>query len=63
MTEALTEVAGWALRQPSIWRIDAVADIENIGSMRVMEKPGSSGRESFADGSSIRTPALIPVTA
>ena len=40
MTEALTKVAGWALRQPSIWRIGAVADIENIGSMRVMEKTG-----------------------
>ena len=40
MTEALTEVVEWALRQPSIWRIGAVADIENIGSMRVMEKAG-----------------------
>ena len=40
MTEALTEVAAWALRQPSIWRIGAVADIENVGSMRVMEKAG-----------------------
>ena len=40
MTEALTEVAAWALSQPSIWRIGAVADIENVGSMRVMEKAG-----------------------
>lgn len=40
MTEALTEVVAWALRQPSIWRIGAVADIENIGSLRVMEKAG-----------------------
>lgn len=40
MTEALNEVAAWALRQPLIWRIGAVADIENIGSMRVMEKAG-----------------------
>lgn len=40
MTEALTEVVAWALRQPLIWRIGAMADIENIGSMRVMEKSG-----------------------
>ena len=40
MTEVLTEVTGWALRQPSIWRIGAVADMENIASMRVMEKAG-----------------------
>ena len=40
MTEALTEIAGWALRQPLIWRIGAFADVENIGSIRVMEKSG-----------------------
>lgn len=40
MTEALAEVVACALRQPSVWRIGAVADIENIGSMRVMEKAG-----------------------
>lgn len=40
MTEALTEVVDWALRQPSIWRIGAVADAENVGSLRVMEKAG-----------------------
>jgi ribosomal-protein-alanine N-acetyltransferase len=40
MTEALTEVARWALSQPSIWRVGAVADIENVGSIRVMEKAG-----------------------
>ncbi len=40
MTEALTEVVGWALAQPSIWRIGAVADVENLASIRVMEKAG-----------------------
>ncbi len=40
MTEALREVIGWALRQPSIWRIGAVADIDNRASARVMEKAG-----------------------
>jgi [ribosomal protein S5]-alanine N-acetyltransferase len=40
MTEALTEVADWALRQSSIWRIGAVTDVDNVGSIRVMEKAG-----------------------
>jgi len=40
MTEGLTEVVGWALRQPSIWRIGDVCDIENLASARVMEKVG-----------------------
>jgi RimJ/RimL family protein N-acetyltransferase len=40
MTEALTEVAVWALHQPSIFRIGAVCDVENNGSARVLEKSG-----------------------
>ena len=40
MTEALIEVVHWALRQPAIFRISAVCDVENIGSARVMEKAG-----------------------
>lgn len=40
MTEVLTEVVRWALSQPSIWRIGAVADVENIASMRVLKKAG-----------------------
>jgi ribosomal-protein-alanine N-acetyltransferase len=40
MTEALTEVVGWALSQPSIFRISAVCDVENVASARVMEKCG-----------------------
>jgi len=35
MTEVLTEVAVWALRQPSVFRVGAVCDVENIGSARV----------------------------
>jgi RimJ/RimL family protein N-acetyltransferase len=40
MTEVLTDVASWALQQPSIFRIGAVCDVDNIGSARVMEKAG-----------------------
>jgi ribosomal-protein-alanine N-acetyltransferase len=40
MTEALIEVAAWALRQPSIWRIGDVVDVDNRASARVMEKAG-----------------------
>lgn len=40
MTEALTEVVNWALRQPSIWRVGSVADVDNAASVRVMEKTG-----------------------
>jgi RimJ/RimL family protein N-acetyltransferase len=40
MTEVLAEVVNWALRQPSVFRIGAVCDVDNIGSARVMEKAG-----------------------
>ena len=40
MTEVLTEVTVWALRQPSVFRIGAMCDVENIGSARVLEKSG-----------------------
>jgi RimJ/RimL family protein N-acetyltransferase len=40
MTEVLTEVVNWAMRQPSIFRIGALCDVENIASARVMEKAG-----------------------
>jgi RimJ/RimL family protein N-acetyltransferase len=40
MTEALTEVTVWALSQPSVFRIGAVCDVDNIGSARVLEKSG-----------------------
>jgi len=40
MTEVLTGVTVCALRQPSVFRIGAVCDVENIGSARVLEKSG-----------------------
>ena len=40
MAEVLTEVTVWALRQPSVFRVGAVCDVENIGSARVLEKSG-----------------------
>ena len=40
MTEALTEIVRWALAQPAIYRIGSVCDVDNIGSIRVMEKAG-----------------------
>lgn len=40
MTEALVAVVDWALRQPGIWRIGDVCDVDNLASARVMEKAG-----------------------
>jgi ribosomal-protein-alanine N-acetyltransferase len=40
MTEALTEIVRWGLSQPTIFRISAVCDIDNVASARVMEKAG-----------------------
>jgi RimJ/RimL family protein N-acetyltransferase len=40
MTEVLTEVTVRALGQPSVFRIGAVCDVENVGSARVLEKSG-----------------------
>ncbi|WP_439594698.1 GNAT family N-acetyltransferase [Falsiroseomonas sp.] len=40
MTEALTTVVEWALRQSAIWRIGDVCDVQNLASARVMEKAG-----------------------
>jgi ribosomal-protein-alanine N-acetyltransferase len=40
MTEILTEVTHWALQQPSLFRIGAICDVENIGSACVLEKCG-----------------------
>lgn len=40
MTEALCEVAAWAIRQDDIWRLGAVCDVDNPASARVMEKAG-----------------------
>jgi len=42
MTEVLRAVIDWALAQPDIFRVQAICDVENIGSARVMEKAGMS---------------------
>jgi ribosomal-protein-alanine N-acetyltransferase len=40
MTEALRAVIDWAFAQSYIFRVQAICDVENIGSARVMEKAG-----------------------
>ena len=40
ISEALSEIVGWAMRQDQIWRIGAVCDVDNLASARVMEKAG-----------------------
>ena len=40
MLETLAEVVEWSLRQPSVRRISGAADVDNAGSIRVMEKAG-----------------------
>jgi [ribosomal protein S5]-alanine N-acetyltransferase len=40
MTEAVKALAGWALKQPEIYRVWAVCDVDNLASARVMEKVG-----------------------
>lgn len=40
VTEATRAVIQWALQQPSIYRVYATTDVENVASRRVMEKAG-----------------------
>jgi RimJ/RimL family protein N-acetyltransferase len=40
MTEAVTALIGWALKQGDVYRVWAVCDVENAASARVMEKAG-----------------------
>ena len=40
MTEALCAVIDWAFTQPDVYRVQALCDVDNIGSARVMEKAG-----------------------
>jgi len=40
MTEAVTTLTEWALRQPDVYRVWAVCDVENRASARVLEKAG-----------------------
>jgi RimJ/RimL family protein N-acetyltransferase len=42
MTEALQYAVEWALAQPEVFRAYAFCDLENLGSIRVMEKAGMS---------------------
>ena len=39
-TEALTHLVNWSLAQPSLHRAWAYCDVENLASVRVMEKAG-----------------------
>jgi [ribosomal protein S5]-alanine N-acetyltransferase len=40
VTEATRAVIDWAFRQPSIFRVYATTDVENLASQRVLEKVG-----------------------
>jgi [ribosomal protein S5]-alanine N-acetyltransferase len=40
MPEATQAVIGWAFQQPSIYRVYATTDVENVASQRVLEKVG-----------------------
>ena len=40
MTEALRAAIDWAFTQPNVFRAQAICDVENIASARVMEKVG-----------------------
>lgn len=40
MTESVRAVIDWAFQQPSLYRVNASTDMENIASRRVMEKAG-----------------------
>lgn len=40
MSEAVSAVVAWALAQPSIFRVSATCDVENVASARVLEKAG-----------------------
>jgi len=40
MTEVLRTMIDWAFTQPEIFRVQAICDVENVASARVMEKAG-----------------------
>ena len=40
MSEALAPIVEWALAQPTIYRVWATCDIENVASARVLERVG-----------------------
>lgn len=39
-TEATRAIINWAFQQPTIYRVNASTDVENIASQRVLEKAG-----------------------
>lgn len=39
-TEATRAIIDWAFQQPTLYRVNASTDVENIASQRVMEKAG-----------------------
>lgn len=53
MTEAAQTIVDWALRLPSIKRVWATCDIDNVASVRVLEKVGLT-REEIRRQSTIR---------
>ena len=42
MTEVVKSLIEWAFKQPEIYRVWAVCDVDNLASARVMEKAGMS---------------------
>jgi ribosomal-protein-alanine N-acetyltransferase len=40
MPKAASAVIDWAFQQPSIYRVCATTDLENVASQRVLEKVG-----------------------
>jgi RimJ/RimL family protein N-acetyltransferase len=48
MTEAAGRVVTWALAQPDVFRVWVTCDIENLASLRVLERVGME-REGVRD--------------
>lgn len=40
MTEAVEAIADWSFGEDEIWRLWAVADVDNLGSCRALDKAG-----------------------
>ena len=60
MLEALAEVVEWALRQPSVQRISGAADVDNAGSIRVMEKAGLQREKVIRKWRAHPTTGVVP---
>src|SRR5262245_29109228 len=55
MSEAVTAVIEWALAQPTIYRMWATCDVDNVASARSSNEWAWSVRGCFVDGWCIRT--------